>query len=208
MSVGPSSRWWMSWILQKGACFDFELEPNKRNNKGKEIIDAEPNATITTTKIHKNDTEDLDEGEHLFHPQMWVKGSLLQFIVNSGNQKNLILLEVMKWLGLLNTIYLQSYTISVSANNFTFPTTSSLHSRCIVQCYSSWSSWCIIRKTILVEGHVVYEYRPLSLIITLGNKLYRMLEVGPPIAISFIFGKKCGKIITQTMKFVFIMILP
>ena len=72
------------------ACFDFELEPNKRNDKGKEIIDVEPNANVATTKIHKNDTDDPEEGERFFHSQMWVKGSSLQFIVDSGSQKNLI----------------------------------------------------------------------------------------------------------------------
>eukprot|EP00253_Pinus_taeda_P034095 PITA_34095 len=42
---------------------------------------------------------------------MWVKGSLLQFIVDSGSQKNLILVEVMKRLGLPTRAHPQSYTI-------------------------------------------------------------------------------------------------
>ena len=64
------------------------------------IIDVEPNATISTTKIKKDEPEDLEEGKRLFHSQMWVKGSLLQFIVDSESQKNLISAEVVKWLGL------------------------------------------------------------------------------------------------------------
>ena len=33
------------------ACSDSELEPDKGNEKGKQIIDANPNATVATTKI-------------------------------------------------------------------------------------------------------------------------------------------------------------
>eukprot|EP00253_Pinus_taeda_P022441 PITA_22441 len=42
---------------------------------------------------------------------MWVKGSLLQFIVDSGSQKNLISAEVVKRLGLPTTAHPQPYTI-------------------------------------------------------------------------------------------------
>jgi hypothetical protein len=64
---------------------DSELEPNKGNDKGKQIIDVEPNATIATTKIQKKEPEDPEEAECLFHSQMWVKGSPLHFIVDSGS---------------------------------------------------------------------------------------------------------------------------
>ena len=33
------------------ACSDYELEPEKGNEKGKQIIDAEPYATVATTTI-------------------------------------------------------------------------------------------------------------------------------------------------------------
>ena len=74
--------------LESNACSDSESELNMTNEKGKHLIDVEPNATIATTKIQKEELEDPEEEEHLFHSQMWVKGSLLQFIVNSGSQKN------------------------------------------------------------------------------------------------------------------------
>jgi hypothetical protein len=45
---------------------DFDSEPNK----GKNIIDIKPSATITTTKIQPDELEDLEEGEHLFHSKM------------------------------------------------------------------------------------------------------------------------------------------
>ena len=59
------------------ACSNSESEPDKGNDKGKQIIDVEPNATIATTKIQKEEPEDLEEAEHLFHSKMWVKGSPL-----------------------------------------------------------------------------------------------------------------------------------
>jgi hypothetical protein len=96
---------------ESDACSDSESEPNKGNDKGKQIIDAEPSATVATTKIQKIEPEDPEEGEHLFHSQMWVKGSPLQFIVDSGSQKNLISVEVMKRLGLPTTPHPQPYTI-------------------------------------------------------------------------------------------------
>ena len=66
-------------------------EPDRGNDKGKKIIDADPSAIVATTKIQREDPYDPEEGECLFHSQMWVKGSPLQFLVNSGSQKNLVL---------------------------------------------------------------------------------------------------------------------
>jgi len=65
---------------------NFDLEPNKE----KQIIDVEHNATITTIKIQLEELEELEEGECLFHSEMWVKGILLHFIVDNDNYKNLI----------------------------------------------------------------------------------------------------------------------
>ena len=59
------------------ACSHSESKPDKGNDKGKHIIEAEPSATFSTTKIQKEELEDPKEGECLFHSQMWVKGSLL-----------------------------------------------------------------------------------------------------------------------------------
>jgi len=44
--------------FESDACSDSELEPDKGNEKGKKIIDVEPNATISTTKIQKEEPED------------------------------------------------------------------------------------------------------------------------------------------------------
>jgi hypothetical protein len=61
---------------ESNARSDTELEPEKGNEIGKNIIDVDPNANISTMKIQKEEPEDLEE-ECLFHSQMWVKGSPL-----------------------------------------------------------------------------------------------------------------------------------
>jgi len=38
-------------VSKSDACSNSESEPNKGNEKGKQIIDAEPNATVATMKI-------------------------------------------------------------------------------------------------------------------------------------------------------------
>jgi hypothetical protein len=66
---------------------ETELSPNldsdSDNNKRRQIIDAEPTATVATATIQPEEPEDPEEGEHLFHSQMWVKGTPLHFIVDS-----------------------------------------------------------------------------------------------------------------------------
>ena len=96
---------------ESDACSDSESKFDKGNEKGKHIIDAEPNVTVATPKIQKEELEDPEEEEHLFHSQMWVKGSLLQFIVDNGSQKNLISVDAMKRLGLPTKAHPQPYTI-------------------------------------------------------------------------------------------------
>ena len=64
-------------VSESDAGSDSESEPDKGNDKGKQIIDADPNATVATAKIQKNEPEDPEEEERLFHSQMWVRGSPL-----------------------------------------------------------------------------------------------------------------------------------
>jgi len=49
------------------ACSNSKLEPNKGNYKWKKIIDAEPNTTVTTMKIQKEEPEDPEVEESLFN---------------------------------------------------------------------------------------------------------------------------------------------
>ena len=54
----------------------------------------------------------------------------------------------------------------------------------------------------------MYESQPHAVIVTLGNKLYRIPEVPLPPTISLVTTKQCSKLISQTRKFVFLMICP
>jgi hypothetical protein len=86
---------------------DSESEPER----GRWIIDTEPSATVATTKLQPGEPDEPEEGEHLFHSQMWVKGTPLHFIIDSGSQKNLISAEVIKQLALPTMSHPQPYTI-------------------------------------------------------------------------------------------------
>jgi hypothetical protein len=68
---------------ESDACSISKSEPEKGNDRGKQIIGAEPNAIVSTTKIQKEEPEYPEEVERLFHSKMWVKGSPLQFIVDN-----------------------------------------------------------------------------------------------------------------------------
>ena len=78
----------MAKIKDKEPSPDSESE-SENTGKG-QIIDADPTAIVATTTIQPEEPTDPEEGECLFHSQMWVKGTLLHFIVDSGSQKNLI----------------------------------------------------------------------------------------------------------------------
>jgi hypothetical protein len=52
---------------ESNAGFDSKLEPNKGNDRGKLIIDSDPNTIVATTKIQKKEPEDIEEAERLFH---------------------------------------------------------------------------------------------------------------------------------------------
>jgi hypothetical protein len=84
---------------ESDADYDFEPEPER----GRQIIDAEPSASVATTNLQPGEPDEPEEGECLFHSHMWVKGTPLHFIVDSGSQKNLISLEVIKQLALPTT---------------------------------------------------------------------------------------------------------
>jgi hypothetical protein len=59
----------------------------------------------------------------------------------------------------------------------------------------------------LWKHHALYDFIPRSVIINLGIKLYKILEVAPPTVVSFTSAKQCRKVISQTGKFVFFTIL-
>jgi hypothetical protein len=94
---------------------DKELNPDSESdsqNTGKgKIIDADPTTIVETATIQTKEPTDPEEGERLFHSQMWVKGTPLHFIVDSRSQKNLISAQVVKQLELSTTPHPQPYNI-------------------------------------------------------------------------------------------------
>jgi hypothetical protein len=62
-----------------GSDSESELE------KGRQIIDVEPSATVDSTKIHLSEPDEPKEGECLFHSYMWVKGTPVHFIIDSSS---------------------------------------------------------------------------------------------------------------------------
>jgi hypothetical protein len=66
----------------------------------------------------------------------------------------------------------------------------------------------LLGQPYLWKRHAVYESRPRAVIITLGNKLYRIPEIAPPTTIYLVTAKQCSKLISKTRKFVFLMICP
>jgi hypothetical protein len=78
------------------AYYNSEPEPER----GRRIIDVKPSATVATTKLQLGEPDEPEEGERLFHSQMWVKGTLLHFIIDSGSHKNLISKKFIKRLPL------------------------------------------------------------------------------------------------------------
>lgn len=50
------------------------------------------------------------------------------------------------------------------------------------------------RKPCTLKDYVIYESRSLSVIVTLGGQLYKLLEVVPTATISLISVKKCKNV--------------
>jgi hypothetical protein len=75
---------------------NLDAESNSENTGKGQIIDADPTTIVVTTTIQPEEPTDPEEEENRFHSQMWVKGNPLHFIIDSGSQKNLISIEVVK----------------------------------------------------------------------------------------------------------------
>jgi hypothetical protein len=73
-----------------------DLESDIENVENRQLIDIDPTTTVVTTTIQPKESVDPKEGKCLFHSKMWVKGTLLHFIVDNENQRNLISAKVVK----------------------------------------------------------------------------------------------------------------
>ena len=49
---------------------EYDSDTDVEKERGKQIIDAEPSATIATAKIQEEESEELEEVEYLFHSQL------------------------------------------------------------------------------------------------------------------------------------------
>jgi hypothetical protein len=146
---------------------------------------------------------------------MWEKGNPLHFIVDSGRQKNMISVEVVKRLDLSITPHLHPYTIGWLRQGRDIHV---IQQWCIpyninpfkytVLCDISPLEVCdvLLGQPYLWKRDVVYESRPCSVIITLGKQLYRIPEVVSPTSIYLIYAKKCSKVISHTRNFIFFVI--
>eukprot|EP00253_Pinus_taeda_P030860 PITA_30860 len=148
---------------------------------------------------------------------MLVKDSPLQFIFNNGSQKNLISVEVMKQLGLPTIAHAQLYTIGWlhQGRDLRVSQQCRLPSNIKpftdeVSCDISPLDVCdvLLGQPYLWKQHALYESRPRVIIVTLGNKLYRIPELASPTTISSVTTKQCSKLISKTRKFIFLMICP
>jgi hypothetical protein len=99
----------VSEIKDKESNPDSEFD--SENTGKRQIIDTNPTTIVVTTTIQPQEPTDPEEGEHIFHSHMWVKGTPLHFIVDSRSQKNPISVEVIKQLGLSTTPHPQPYNI-------------------------------------------------------------------------------------------------
>jgi hypothetical protein len=142
------------------------------------------------------------------------QGGSDSFHVDSGSQKNLISLEVVKRLDLPMT-HPQPYTIDWLRQGRDLYVNQQCRfpydikpSKDEVLCDISPLEVCdvILGQPYFWKRHVVYESIPHNVIITLGRQLYRIPEVVPPTSISLISTKKCSKVISQIGKFVFFVI--
>jgi hypothetical protein len=180
--------------FESDAGSEYESEPER----GRRIIDTEPSATVSTTKLQPRESDEPKEGECLFHSQMWVKGTPLHFIVDSGSHNNLIPTEVIKRLALLTTPHPKPYTIGLLHQGSDLR----IRQQCRllynmkpfkdeVLCDVSPIEVCdvLLGQPYLWKCHAIYESRPRSVIITLNRKLYRIPEAVPPSAISLISAK-------------------
>ena len=64
---------------------DVDSDSKSELEMGRQIIDVEPSSTVSTTNIYPGELDKPEEGECLLHSLMWIKGTLLHFIVHSDS---------------------------------------------------------------------------------------------------------------------------
>jgi hypothetical protein len=195
-----------------GEIKDKESNPDSEFDSGntgkRQIIDVDPTAIVTTTTIQPEEPTDPEEGEHLFHSQMWVKGTPLHFIVDSGSHKNLISTEVIKQLGLSTTPHPQPYNIRWLRQGRDLHVSQQCRLSYGIQSFKD-EVLCdispldvydiLLGQPYMLKCHVVYESQPPNVIVSLGGHLYRI----PEVVLTTVPPKKCCKVVSHTAKFIF-----
>jgi hypothetical protein len=209
MNVTQNSHWWSRSKTRRSSTQNPDYEKSDSENTGKrQIIDVDPTTIVATATIQLEEPTDLEEGECLFHSQMWVKGTPLHFIVDRRSQKNLISVEVIKLLGLSTTPHPQPYNIRWLHQGRDLHVSQQCRLSYDIQpfkdevlCDVSPLYVCdvLLGQPYMWKRHVVYESRPRSVIVSLGDHLYRIpkvvLNIDPP--------KTCHKVVSHTSKFSF-----
>jgi hypothetical protein len=163
-----------------------DLESNSENTDRRQIIDTDPTVIVATVAIQPEEPIDPEEGEHIFHSHMWVKGTPLHFIVDSGSQKNLTSAEVVKELGLSTTPHLQPYNIRWLRQGQDLCVSQQCQLSYDIQAFKD-EVLCdvspldvfdvLLDQPYMWKCHVVYESRPHNVIVSLGGHLYRIPKV-------------------------------
>jgi hypothetical protein len=139
---------------------------------------------------------------------MWVKGTLLHFIVDNESQKNLISVEVVKQLGLLTTPDPQPYNIGWLRQGRDLCVNQQCRLSYDIQPFKD-EVLCdvvpldvydvLLGKPYMLKRHAVYESRPYSVIVSMGGHLYRT----PEVVSTTVPPKKFRKVVSHTTKFIF-----
>ena len=124
---------------------------------------------------------------------------MVQLIVENWSQKNLISVDAMKRLGLLTTAHPHPYTIGWLHQGRDLRVSQQCRLPYRIKPFTD-EVLCDVAPTdvfdvllgqpYLWKHHAVYKSRPHAVIVTLGNNLYRIPEVPPPVAISLVTAKQ------------------
>jgi hypothetical protein len=143
---------------------------------------------------------------------MWVKGTPLHFIVDSGSQKNIISTEVVKQLDFPTTPHPQPYNIGWLHQGQDLCVSQQCRLSYDIKpfkdevlCDVSPLEVCdvLLGQPYMWRCHVIYESQPRSIIVTLGGQLYRI----PEVVLTIVPPKQCHKVISHTAKFILFTIL-
>jgi hypothetical protein len=205
MNVAQNSHWWLRSKTRSRTLIQnliLKILVKDRSSTQTPLLLSRPQ------QFNQKNQQILEEGEHLFHSHMWVKGTPLHFIVDSGSQKNLISAEVVKQLGLSTTPHPQPYNIGWLHQGRDLRVSQQCRLSYGIQpfkdevlCDVSPLDVCdvLLGQPYMWKRHVVYESRPRSVIVSLGGHLYRIPEVVPTI----VPPKQCHKVVSHTAKFSF-----